>query len=49
MKKLILILPLLALSGCSHFAHKDIKSPCNSSKTAALGDNPCNPLPINIG
>ncbi len=48
MKKLLLILPLLALAGCSTFGHKDLKSPCNG-KTASLSQNPCNPLPINIG
>ncbi len=48
MKKLILILPMMALAGCSTFGHSDLKSPCNG-KTASLSQNPCNPLPINIG
>ncbi len=48
MKKLILILPIIALSSCSHFEHNDVKSPCDG-KTAYIGQNPCNPLPINIG
>lgn len=48
MKKLILILPIMALAGCSTFGHSDLKSPCHG-KTASLAENPCNPLPINIG
>lgn len=48
MKKLILILPMLALAGCSTFGHSDLKSPCNG-KTASLSQNPCDPLPINVG
>ncbi|MGH1379151.1 MAG: hypothetical protein ACRBB3_10055 [Alphaproteobacteria bacterium] len=48
MKKLLLILPILALAGCSTFGHSDLKSPCNG-KTASLSQNPCDPLPINIG